>query len=130
MLDASDNIHVLRDPTRGGVASTLNEIAVQSKLGITIFEENIPVNPPVQAACEMLGFDPLYIANEGKLITIASRKDADLLLERMRNTKYGEGAVIIGEVHDTFEGRVFLKTKYGTTRIVDVLSGEILPRIC
>jgi hydrogenase expression/formation protein HypE len=130
MLDANDDIHVLRDPTRGGVASVLNEIAVQSKVGITIFEANIPVRPSVQAACEMLGFDPLYIANEGKLITIAGREDADLLVERMRKTKYGEGAVIIGEVHDTSKGRVLLRTNYGSTRVVDLLSGEILPRIC
>ena len=130
VLDASDHIHVFRDPTRGGVASALNEIAIQSKVGITLFEQNIPVRQSVQAACEMLGFDPLYIANEGKLIAIAARKDADLLIERMRKTEYGEEAVVIGEVHEASKGRVLLKTKYHSTRVVDVLSGEILPRIC
>lgn len=130
VLDVSDHIHVFRDPTRGGVASALNEIAVQSKVGITIFEQNIPVHPSVQAACEMLGFDPLYIANEGKIITIAGREDADLITETMRKTRYGEGAVVIGEVYEASKGRVLLKTKYGSTRVVDVLSGEILPRIC
>jgi hydrogenase expression/formation protein HypE len=130
ILDTSDNIHVFRDPTRGGVASALNEIAIQSKVGITLFEQDIPVRPSVQAACEMLGFDPLYIANEGKLITIAGRKDADLLIERMRKTEYGEEAVVIGEVHEASKGRVLLRTKYRSTRVVDVLSGEILPRIC
>lgn len=130
MLDVSDQIHVLRDPTRGGVASALNEIAVQSGIGITLYEANIPVRPVVQAACEMLGFDPLYIANEGKLIAIAGREDADLLLDIMHKTKYGEAAVVIGEVGETPEKRVLMKTNYGSTRVVDVLAGEMLPRIC
>jgi hydrogenase expression/formation protein HypE len=132
MLDASDQIHVLRDPTRGGVASALNEIAVQSGVGIILHENTIPVRPQVQAACEMLGFDPLYIANEGKLIAIVGRNDADRILETMHKTKYGEKATIIGEVgeKDVPVGRVLIKTAYGTTRILDVLVGEILPRIC
>jgi hydrogenase expression/formation protein HypE len=130
MLDISDNIHVLRDPTRGGVASTLNEIATQSQVGITIFEESIPIRPAVQAACEMLGFDPLYIANEGKLIAIVAQEDSQAILECMRNSKYGQDAVIIGEINPSPSGRVLMKTAFGSTRVVDILAGEILPRIC
>ena len=130
ILDTSENIHVLRDPTRGGVASALNEIAVQSNVSITIHESAIPVRPAVQAACEMLGFDPLYVANEGKLIAIVSKADAQVILEAMRKTKYGKEAVIIGKVDKTPAGRVLMKTAFGSTRIVDVLAGEMLPRIC
>lgn len=130
MLDTSDEIHVLRDPTRGGVATTLNEIAKQSNVGITLFEKSLPVRPAVRAACEMLGFDPLYIANEGKLLAIVGRDEADRVLEIMRRTRYGEEAVIIGEVQSTSPGRVLLKTAIGSHRVVDVLMGELLPRIC
>jgi hydrogenase expression/formation protein HypE len=130
MLDASPNVHVLRDPTRGGLATSLNEIAAQSNVGILLDEETIPVHPEVGAACEMLGFDPLYIANEGKLVTMVARKDADTVLKAMRSTRYGEGAVIIGEVTADPRGRVLLKTALGSTRIVDMLAGEMLPRIC
>ncbi len=130
MLEASDEIHVLRDPTRGGVASALNEIAVQSGVGITLWESAIPVRPAVQAACEMLGFDPLYVANEGKLIAIVGKDDADAIINLMQKTKYGEGAVLIGEVIETPQSRVLMKTAFGSTRVVDVLAGEMLPRIC
>ena len=130
MLAVSDQVHVLRDPTRGGVASTLNEIAQQSQVGILLQEKAIPVRPAVHAACEMLGFDPLYIANEGKLLAIVGREDADMLLAAMRATRYGEEAVIIGEVQPAPVGRVLMKTPLGSTRIVDVLMGEMLPRIC
>jgi len=130
MLDASNNVHVLRDPTRGGLATTLNEIATQSNVGILLDEETIPVHPEVGAACEMLGFDPLYIANEGKLVTMVAREDARSVLKAMRATRYGEGAVIIGEVTTEPRGRVLLKTALGSTRIVDMLAGEMLPRIC
>jgi hydrogenase expression/formation protein HypE len=130
MLDASDQIHVLRDPTRGGVASALNEIAAQSGVGITLNESSIPVHAAVQAACEMLGFDPLYVANEGKLIAIAGKDDADAIVDQMRKTKYGQEAVIIGEVSEIPKGRVLMKTSFGSTRVVDVLAGEMLPRIC
>ncbi|MEW5941670.1 MAG: hydrogenase expression/formation protein HypE, partial [Chloroflexota bacterium] len=98
MLEADKNIHVLRDPTRGGLATTLNEIAAQSKVSILINEEAIPVRPAVQAACEMLGFDPLYVANEGKLIAIVKRESAEAILKAMKSTRYGEEAVVIGEV--------------------------------
>jgi hydrogenase expression/formation protein HypE len=130
MLAASDQIHVLRDPTRGGVASALNEIARQSQVGILLNEKAIPVRPAVQAACEMLGFDPLYIANEGKLLALVGREDADKVLATMRSTRYGEEAVIIGEVQAEPPGRVLMKTTIGSTRIVDLLMGEMLPRIC
>jgi hydrogenase expression/formation protein HypE len=130
MMEASDHIHVLRDPTRGGVASTLNEIARQSGVSIMLQEQAIPVRPAVKAACEMLGFDPLYIANEGRLLAIVEREDAERVLETMRRTRYGEDSVTIGEVQETNPGRVLLKTPFGSTRIVDVLLGEMLPRIC
>jgi len=130
MMNASNNVHVLRDPTRGGLATTLNEIANQSNVGILLNEETLPVHPEVAAACEMLGFDPLYVANEGKLVTMVAREDAAKVLSAMRATKYGEGAVIIGEVTAEPRGRVLLKTELGSTRIVDMLAGEMLPRIC
>jgi len=130
MINTSENIHVLRDPTRGGVASTLNEIAKQSNVCITLFEKNLPVRPAVQAACEMLGFDPLYIANEGKVIAIVGRADANNALLAMQSSLYGKEAVIIGEVQEAPQGRVLMKTLLGSTRVVDVLMGEMLPRIC
>jgi len=130
MLDASENIHVLRDPTRGGAASALNEIAVQSNVAIILNEAAIPVRPAVEAACEMLGFDPMYVANEGKVIALVSKDDAAAILEIMQRTKYGKEATIIGEVGEAPAGRVLMKTVFGSTRVVDVLAGEILPRIC
>ena len=130
MLDASPNIHVLRDPTRGGLATTLNEIATQSNIGIVLKEESIPVHPEVNAACEMLGFDPLYIANEGKLVCFVPHEEAEKVLAVMKSTRYGEGAVVIGEVIEEPKGRVLLKTALGSTRVVDMLAGEMLPRIC
>ncbi len=130
IFDVAEEIHVLRDPTRGGVATTLNEIAKQADVGITLFEKNIPVRPAVRAACEMLGFDPLYVANEGKLIAIVGREEADRILAAMRQTRYGEEAVIVGEVQTGSPGRVLMKTAIGSHRLVDVLPGEMLPRIC
>ena len=131
MLNVSrGSIHVLRDPTRGGLATTLNEIAHQSQVGIVIHEQNIPVRPAVAAVCEILGFDPLYVANEGKLVAIVDRGIADQILSSIRNTHYGEEAVVIGEVQDAPRSRVLMKTTIGSTRVVDMLSGEMLPRIC
>lgn len=130
ILAVSARVHVLRDPTRGGLATTLNEIARQSQVSIVLQENRLPVRPAVRAACEMLGFDPLYIANEGKLVAIVARGDAETVLATMRQTRYGEEAVIIGEVTNTAPGRVLLKTDFGSTRIVDMLMGEMLPRIC
>jgi len=130
MLGTSDNIHVLRDPTRGGVATTLNEIAHQSDVCILLDETSIPVRSSVAAVCEMLGFDPLYVANEGKLLAIVSPEDVEKVLAVMRRTKYGEDSVVIGVVQQAPKKRVLLKTAIGSTRIVDVLMGEMLPRIC
>ncbi|MGI2335968.1 MAG: hydrogenase expression/formation protein HypE [Dehalogenimonas sp.] len=130
MLAVSKNIRVLRDPTRGGLATTLNEIAEQSKAGITINEEAIPVKDAVRSACELLGFDPLYVANEGKMIVIAGSEDASRLLEVMRANPYGAEAVVIGEVTAERPGKVILKTALGARRVLDMLSGELLPRIC
>jgi hydrogenase expression/formation protein HypE len=128
MMEAGD-VHVLRDPTRGGLATTLNEIADQSGIIIELNELDIPVKPQVRAACEMLGFDPLYIASEGKLVAIVRAEDAEKILTRMRETKYGEDAAIIGWVMEGKSG-VRLKTSIGGTRLVDMLPGEMLPRIC
>ncbi len=127
---ASDRVHVLRDPTRGGLATTLNEIASQSNVCIEIEETEIPVDPAVEAASEMLGFDPLYIANEGKLVVIAAAEDADEIEAAMRDSRYGSGTKRIGVVRAEPEKRVLMKTGIGGTRVVDVLSGELLPRIC
>jgi hydrogenase expression/formation protein HypE len=124
------DVHVLRDPTRGGLATTLNEIARQSSAAILIHEDHIPVRPVVAAACELLGFDPLYIANEGKLVAIVAPEIAGQVLDTMRQTRYGEEAIEIGEVLASPAGRVLMKTSIGSTRVVDTLAGELLPRIC
>ncbi|MEE4195258.1 MAG: hydrogenase expression/formation protein HypE [Anaerolineae bacterium] len=130
VLEAAPNTHVLRDPTRGGVGTTLNEIAKQSHTSIWLEETALPIQPAVQAACEMLGFDPLYIANEGKLIVICPTEQAESALNAMKNNPFGENAVVIGEVKASDPGKVLLRTLFGTTRFVDSLAGEILPRIC
>ncbi len=130
MIQASNQVHVLRDPTRGGIASSLNEIAQQSQVAIVLDEASIPIRTAVKAACEMLGFDPLYIANEGKVLAIVGREDADKILSAMRASRYGEEAVIVGEIQAAPQNRVLLRTPIGTTRIVDMLTGEMLPRIC
>jgi hydrogenase expression/formation protein HypE len=130
MLKASPNIHSLRDPTRGGLATSLNELARQSKVGIRIEEGKIPVREEVLAACEMLGFDPLYVANEGKMIALVPPQDADKVLKAMHKNKYGKDAAIIGEVMGENPGRVVMKTVLGSSRIVDMMVGDLLPRIC
>jgi hydrogenase expression/formation protein HypE len=130
MSIARDSIHVLRDPTRGGLATTLNEIARQSEKNIVINESRIPVRGPVVAACEMLGYDPLYVANEGKLVALVAPESAEKVLEAMQATRYGEEAVIIGEVSAAPKGRVLMKTLTGSHRVLDMLAGELLPRIC
>jgi hydrogenase expression/formation protein HypE len=130
ILEVSSSIHCLRDPTRGGLATTLNELAQQSKVGMVIDEARIPVKEDVKAACELLGLDPLYVANEGKLVAIADPADADKILTQMKKNCYGRDAAIIGEVTDEYQGKVVMKTKLGPSRIVDMLSGELLPRIC
>jgi hydrogenase expression/formation protein HypE len=130
MLATGAEIHCLRDPTRGGLATTLNEFAQQSRVGIRIDELSLPVNPAVLGACELLGFDPLYVANEGKLVAVVAPGDVDRVLATVRKNQYGQKAVIIGEVVKEHPGRVVLKTRLGASRIVDVLVGELLPRIC
>jgi len=123
-------VHVLRDPTRGGLATTLNEIAGQSGLCLQLDECAIPVRPAVQAACEMLGFDPLHVANEGKLVALVRGADAPAALRAMRSAPYGAETCLIGEVLPEPAGRVLLRTGIGGLRVMDALSGELLPRIC
>jgi hydrogenase expression/formation protein HypE len=130
ILDASHSVHVLRDPTRGGVASALNEIAERCVAGIVIHESSIPIRDNVQGACEILGLDPLYVANEGKLLVFVGREDAERVLEAMRADGLGRESVIIGEVVAEHPGIVVMRTKIGGSRVVDMLSGEQLPRIC
>jgi len=130
MLEVSSRIHCMRDPTRGGLATTLNELAQQSKVGIVVEETKIPVKEEVKAACELLGLDPIYVANEGKLVAVVDPADADKILARMRKNSYGRDAAIIGEVTKEHPRKVIMKTKLGPSRIVDMLSGELLPRIC
>ncbi len=130
LLDAGCDIHVLRDPTRGGLGTTLNEIAAGSGVGITLFESALPVKGQVKGMCELLGFDPLYIANEGKLIAIVPEHHASRALEIIQADQFGTDAAIIGEVTDHLPGKVFLETAIGGRRLVDMLTGEQLPRIC
>jgi hydrogenase expression/formation protein HypE len=130
LLAASQQVHVLRDPTRGGLATTLNEIAMQSQVCLQIYEKAIPVRPEVAAACEALGFDPLYVANEGKLVAIVGKDEAEAALAAMHASRYGEAAVVIGEVLEGPASRVLMRTRLGTRRVVDRLAGELLPRIC
>lgn len=140
MLSVTTDIHCLRDPTRGGLATTLNELASQSNVGILIEEGKIPIKEPVRGACELLGYDALYVANEGKLVAVVPERNASQILMKMRENKYARDSEIIGEVIAMNEvnwrsgssepKRVLLKTAIGGTRIVDMLAGELLPRIC
>lgn len=130
MLKASREVHVLRDPTRGGVASALNEIASAAGVGMVLNEESIPIDEEVRGACEILGFDPLYVANEGKLLAIVSDESAGDILRAMRSHPLGVDAAVIGEVVVDHPSRVVMTTRIGGHRVVDMLSGEQLPRIC
>jgi len=130
MLEAYPGIHVLRDPTRGGVATTLNEIAEQSGVGIEIFEDALPIREDVAGACEILGLDPLYVANEGKVLAIVPNEAAELALSAMKSHPLGQHGCLIGKIVSENAGRVFLKTRIGGHRLVDMLRGEQLPRIC
>ena len=130
LLASGASLRCLRDPTRGGLATTLNEIARQSKIGMMLDEAAIPVKPAVEAACEFLGLDPLYVANEGKLVAICAAADAERLLAAMRAHPLGAAATIIGSVHADAHHFVQMKTRFGGRRNVDWLSGEQLPRIC
>jgi len=130
MVEVIPDIHCLRDPTRGGLATTLNELAQQSRVGMRIREAAIPVKGDVRAACELLGLDPLYVANEGKLVAICEAGDADRLLAVMRSHPHGTEAQVIGEVVADKNAFVQMETNFGGSRIVDWLAGEQLPRIC
>jgi hydrogenase expression/formation protein HypE len=127
---AGESVHVLRDPTRGGVASALNEIAAQAKVGVRLDQARIPVWDEVRGACEILGLDPLYVANEGKCLVIVAREVAEAVLGAMQQHPLGQEAAIIGEVVEDHPGRVFMRSHIGGMRVVDMLSGEQLPRIC
>ncbi len=129
LIEESIEIHCLRDPTRGGVATSLNEIAEKSKTEILIYEEKIPITEEVMGACEILGIDPLYVANEGKFLLFVPEKEAEKSLEIIKKFPEGKDAEIIGEVKKG-DGKVFIETRIGARRIVDIPSGEILPRIC
>jgi hydrogenase expression/formation protein HypE len=126
----SDSVHTLRDPTRGGVATTLNEIAKRANVGMLLQEPTIPVRESVKGACEILGLDPLYVANEGKLLALVAPEMADAVLRQMRCHPLGKDAAIIGEVVLSHPGMVLMKTEIGGTRVIDVMFGEQLPRIC
>ncbi|MEA3417084.1 MAG: hydrogenase expression/formation protein HypE [Thermodesulfobacteriota bacterium] len=130
MLSVCNDIHVLRDPTRGGIGTALNEIAIKSRVGIKIYEEKIPVKNEVSAICELLGFDPVYIANEGKLLAFVPPDHAEKVLDVIKQDKFGREACMIGEVVEDNSSTVFMQTRIGGTRIVDMLAGEQLPRIC
>ena len=125
-----ESIHVLRDPTRGGVATVLKEMAMQSKLGIAISDENIPMNESVEGACEMLGLDPLYVANEGIFISIVDAAIAVEYVAQLQSTPEGEKACVLGTVTSEHPGQVLLKSRIGGRRVLNLLPGELLPRIC
>jgi hydrogenase expression/formation protein HypE len=130
MLEVTRSIHCLRDPTRGGLSSTLNEIAAQSRVGMVIEESALPIREEVKGACELLGLDPLYVANEGKLVAIVAPAKADALLAAMRSHPLGVNARLVGSVVEAHPGIVTMRTCLGTSRIVDMLAGDQLPRIC
>lgn len=130
MLAVCPDIHTFRDPTRGGVGSTLNEIAVAAQIGIRIYENRLPVKPAVAGVCDLLGFDPLYVANEGKLLAFVPNDLAGAVLEAVQSHPIGKDAAIIGKAVADHPGRVVMETAIGGTRIVDMLAGEQLPRIC
>jgi len=126
----ADFLHTLRDPTRGGIATTLNEIAKRANVGMLLREQTLPVRETVKGACELLGLDPLYVANEGKLLAIVAPEMADAVLRQMQQHEHGRDAAIIGEVVADHPGMVLMKTEIGGTRVLDVMFGEQLPRIC
>jgi hydrogenase expression/formation protein HypE len=130
VLDAAPGTRALKDPTRGGVATTLNEVALQSGVCVTIDEERVPVRAEVRGACEMLGIDPLHIANEGKLVAVVPADEADAALAAMRGHPLGTHATVLGEVVGAPQGIVVLRTSIGGSRLLDMLVGDPLPRIC
>jgi hydrogenase expression/formation protein HypE len=130
MLQACPDIHATRDPTRGGLSSTLNEMAEASKVGVRLDQSLLPMKPEVKVACEMLGLDPLYVANEGKMIAAVPGGSADAVLAAMRNHPLGQNAAVIGQVTDDHPGMVLLKALAGGERVVTMIAGEQLPQIC
>ncbi|MBI5454723.1 MAG: hydrogenase expression/formation protein HypE [Deltaproteobacteria bacterium] len=130
MLSTGGEIRAMRDPTRGGLATVLNEFAGSSNTAIAVREDSIPVKEAVKGACEILGFDPLYLANEGKLVAVVAKGSAEKVLSAMKKNPLGRDAAIIGEVRESPKGKVLLETSIGNMRIIDMLSGEQLPRIC
>jgi hydrogenase expression/formation protein HypE len=130
LLEAGVEIHALRDPTRGGLAATLNEIANQSQTAVEIEEAQVPVQPAVAAACEALGLDPFTVANEGKMVIVVAPQDAHRALDIIRRSRYGQAARIIGLVQAAPAGRVQVRTGLGTARLLEMPAGELLPRIC
>ena len=126
----SNEIKFMRDPTRGGLATTLNEFVDEKDFGIIIDEDRVPVLPGVKSACELLGFDPLYMANEGRVVIISSKRCASKIVSTLKRHKYGKGACIIGSIVNKFKGKVCLKTTTGSLRLLRMLSGDQLPRIC
>jgi hydrogenase expression/formation protein HypE len=130
LLDATDGVRVLRDPTRGGLATVLAELALAAEVGIALDERALPIRPEVNGACEILGIDPLYVANEGKLVAVVAPDVADAALDALRRHPAGADAALIGEVRDEPPGLVLLETSFGGSRVVDMLAGDPLPRIC
>lgn len=130
VLDSGADVKFMRDPTRGGLATTLNEISMDQGFGITVYEEKIPIKEEVRAVSELLGLDPLYIANEGKAIIICDPSSEDKILNVLRNNEYGKDSKVIGEITEDYSGKVLMRTLYGVNRILEMLSGEPMPRIC
>ncbi len=130
LLQRCDGVKFLRDPTRGGLASTLNEIAIKTGLGIGITESQLPIKEEVKVVCEFLGFDPLYVANEGKVVAVVASEKAEEAVAVLRSHPLGKEAQIIGEVTEQPKGKVYMRTQVGGSRIVDMLTGDQLPRIC
>ena len=120
----------MRDPTRGGIATVLNELVQEKPYGIEIAESKIPVSPEVRSMCEILGYDPLYIANEGKVVIVAGEQDSEKILQIMKQEKHGKKSRIIGHITEEHPGKVILKTRTGGKRIIDIMTGDQLPRIC
>jgi hydrogenase expression/formation protein HypE len=127
---AGKGLRFMRDPTRGGVGTVLNELARDSGYGVALWEEKLPIRDVVHGACEILGIDPLYVANEGKLLAVVAPEQADAALEALLNTEGGEEASIIGEVREEPARMVVMHTQFGGTRMIDMLVGDPLPRIC
>ncbi len=130
LLSSCDGVRWMRDPTRGGVASTMNELAMHTEVGVRLYERSLPVLPAVNGTCELLGLDPLYVANEGKFIAVVAPEDEDAALAALRSVEVSREARVIGEITDLHPGIVVLETLFGGTRIVDMLVGDPLPRIC